>query len=392
MARPNDRLTAQAARKPWLLQHTGRFVVIELAVLACVVSVLIGGLTAYLIGSAILLLTLVLVVPVHGRSLARLVALRIAYARRKPAIVEDDDVPTDLVPLAEWVPGLSVSLTVTGRGEEVGVITDGKAWTAVLALNSDDELIADAGEDIDLSALSGLTTQDDVVFAGVQVVTYTVPAPTTVMLGPDSTAARAYGEITADPPPPTIRRTWLCLRLDPRLCLEAVARRGVDNDGIYATLRFGLHRVQTVLKRQGIETRALDPMEIFDVLALTAGAGPDHDGERSRERWQHWQCDGFLHSGRVVRRWGRRPSEGYGRLLGIVAQAPVLFAVTSFTLSPGRAASGGLRLVSPNAESAARAVEHVTGALDGGVGLAPPGGTQVATVLATVPLGRGVAA
>ena len=333
---------------------------------------------------------LLLLIPVKGHSLPGWIRQWVRFARRKPIPNVPDAVPLDLVPLAEWVPGLTVSQTSAGRTGELGVIADGRAWTAVLALVSDDDLLADKGEKIDLDALSGLTVQDDIVFAGVQVVTYTVPAPTTVLLGGESRAAKAYQEISKEPPPPTMRRTWLCLRLDPRLCLEAVALRGANHEGIYGTLRFGLHRVQSALKRQGIETRALSPIEIYEVLSLTSGSGPEGGTHRSRERWSTWNCDGLVHSGRMVRRWGRTASTGYQALQEAVGQAPVLFAITSYTLSPSRRASGGIRLVTPTVEGAATATSFVETRLKGEVAFGPASGDQVPTMLATVPLGRGV--
>ncbi|MDN5725412.1 MAG: type VII secretion protein EccE [Propionibacteriales bacterium] len=378
-------------RRPVLLPLTSRFVAVEMAALLVVLTLFAGNLTWIALALVALLVVLVLVVPVGGRSLGRLLLLRIGFAGRSPQTVNPADVPGDLVPLAEWVPGLSVSLTLTGRGEEVGVITDGNAWTAVLALSSDDNLIADKGEQLNLTAMEGLTTQDDVIFAGVQVVTFTVPAPTTVLLGGDSPAAQAYRQITQNVPP-TVRRTWLCVRLDPRLCLSAVARRGDGKAGIYATLRFGLHRVQSVLKRQGISTRVLDPMEIYEVLALTTGSGPDRGARRSTEQWKHWTCDGLQHSGSLVRRWGDSPSAGYGLLLDAVASAPLLFAITSYTFTPRRRASGGVRLVTPTLEAAAVAEAYVQDRIGRSVKRAPSGGTQISSVLSTIPLGRGAAA
>ncbi|MFX4273448.1 type VII secretion protein EccE [Propionibacteriaceae bacterium Y1685] len=390
-ARTMERTTTSNTRRPVLLPLTSRFVAVELAAAFVVLALFTRSPLWIGIAVAVLVIVLVLVVPVGGRSLGRLILLRIGFAGRSPQTVHASDVPSDLVPLAEWVPGLSVSLTLTGRGEEVGVITDGNAWTAVLALTSDDNLIADKGEQLNLTAMEGLTTQDDVVFAGVQVVTYTVPAPTTVLLGGDSPAANAYRQITQNVPP-TVRRTWLCVRLDPRLCLSAVARRGAGKEGIYATLRFGLHRVQSVLKRQGISTRALDPLEIYEVLALTTGSGPDRGERRSSEQWKHWTCDGLQHSGSLVRRWGASPSAGYGLLLDAVAGAPVLFAITSYTFAPGRRASGGVRLVTPTVEAAAEAEKCVQARIGSSVKRAPAGGTQIPSVLSTIPLGRGIAA
>lgn len=387
-----DRAAIRGSRRVRvLLPFTGRAVAVEIGVAVVFLAVLTGR-TWWIVAAAALLVVIVaFVVPIAGRSLGDRIRLAVAYARRQPTPVHSPGVPSDLVPLVEWVPGLSVSQTLTGRGEEVGVITDGTAWTAVLAITSDDNLIADKGEQLDLTRLAGLTIQDDVVFAGIQVVTYTVPAPTTVLLGGDSPAATAYRQITRTVPP-TVRRTWLCVRLDPRLCLQAVERRGMGKDGINATLRFGLHRVQSALKRQGISTHALDPLGIYEVLALTAGSGPDHGDARSSEQWQHWTCDGLHHSGHLIDRWGASPSAGYGTLLDALASAPVLFAVSSYTFTPGQAAGGGVRLVTPDEESATRAQTFLRDELGRAVRLAPAGGTQIPSVLATVPLGRGVAA
>ncbi|OYN92742.1 type VII secretion protein EccE [Parenemella sanctibonifatiensis] len=376
-------------RRSLLTAHWGTVLTIELAVAAAVVAFLIGGTTGYIVAGAVAVVTALLFVPIRGRSLIERIRLRLAYARRRPDDV-DADVPGDLVPLAQWVPGLSVAQTHTGHGEEVGVITDGTAWTAVLSLTADDQLLADRGADLDLERLAHLTVQDDVVFAGVQIVTYLVPAPTSLLLGEDSAALGAYREILRQQPPPSVQRSFLCLRLDPRLCMEAVARRGATDDGIQATLRFGLHRVQSVLKRQGVETRALSPIEIHEVLSLTAGAGPEHEQQRTREAWSEWHCDGLVHRGRAVRNWGRNASIGYGALLESIAGSPVLFALASYTFSPTSRPSGGVRLVTTEAAEADRAVAHVESHLNNRLRFAPAGGQQVPMMLATVPLGRGV--
>ncbi|MDO5286809.1 MAG: type VII secretion protein EccE [Actinomycetia bacterium] len=368
------------------LRHALSALLVEVGVLLVVLLVLARW---YVMAGVVAFLALVLLVPVRGRSALGWARKAYRYAGRKPTSRVSAEMPEDLVPLAQWVPGLTVTQTSLGRGGELGVIADGEAWTAVLALTSDDELLADRGEAIDLDQLSGLTRQDDIIFAGVQVVTYTVPAPTTVLLGGESSAATAYREIVATAMPPTLRRTWLCLRLDPRLCLEAVARRGSSNDGVFATLRFGLHRVQTVLKRQGIETRALAPVELYEVLSLVTGSGSGPTEERSRESWTTWACDGLVHCGQMVRRWGATASIGYQQLQDAIAQAPVLFAVTSYTLTPTRRATGGLRLATIDEAGAEDAITFTRQRLAGNVRLDSPAGNQIPTLLATVPLGRG---
>lgn len=366
------------------------WVVLELAVLVVVVALLRFTWVGYLIAGAVVVVVAALLVPINGRPVISWLRLRAAFGRRRRAKVTDTDVPTDLVPLAEWVPGLTVMRTLTGRGGEIGVITDGSAWVAVLSLVSDDKLLADRGAEIDLDSLGSLTTQDDVAFDGVQLVTFTVPAPTSLLLGEGSPAAASYREILGgDGVPPTVRRTWLCLRLDPRQCLGAVARRGAGNEGINATLRFGLHRAQSMLKRQGIETRALDPVEIYEVLALTSGAGPEHGDRRTNEGWLHWTCDGLEHRGQLVTKWGKDASLGYARLQDAVAHAPALFVITSFTLSQQKEATGAIRVVAPTTAATETAFSHLTGVLGGDIRLQPAGGVQVPALLSTVPFGRG---
>lgn len=363
----------------------------ELAIIGVVLFALTGTTRGFVVAGVIAVLALVAGVPVKGRSLVGWAWTGIGFLNRRAGHVPDPpDMPVDLVPLAQWVPGLSVNQTRSAQGAEVGVVTDGNSWTGVLALNSDDVLVADSGEKIDLDALSGLTRQDDIVFAGLQVVTYTVPAPARVLLPEGSPAPRSYAEVAGPDGPPAVRMTWLCVRLDPRLCLEAVARRGASTDGIYATLRFGMHRVQAALKRQGIVTRALNPLEIYDVLSLTSGSTPDHGEQRSREGWTTWQCDGLFHSGRHVRSWGANKSIGYQSLLEALNAAPVLFAVTSFTWDAGSNATGAVRLVAPTAELVTTAAEQLATELPSSVRLSFAAGSQVPTLLATVPLGKQV--
>lgn len=363
----------------------------ELVLLTLVVIALFGGMLTWIICAAIGVVLIVLGIPWTGRSALTWLRDRMRFARRRRSRAQDPgDIPVDLVPLAQWVPGLQVNQTRSAQGAEVGVVTDGESWTAILSLTSDDQLLADQGEKIDLEALSGLTLQDDIRFAGLQVVSYTVPAPVSALLPEGSPAVGAYLDISAEVPP-AVRRTWICVRLDPRLCLEAVARRGASTDGIYATLRFGLHRVQAALKRQGITTRALSPIEIYEVLSLTSGSTPDHGSDRSAERWRSWFCDGLVHTGTKIRSMRGNASLGYQNLLSALDRAPVLFAVTSYTLDDANRATVAVRLVTPNPATAQAAVSHLRRQLPRSVQLAPPGGLQVPTVLSTVPLGRQVA-
>ncbi|WP_296139509.1 type VII secretion protein EccE [uncultured Tessaracoccus sp.] len=341
------------------------------------------------LGASVLLLGILVTVPVNGRTIPRTLAHRRAFRRRQRTFQPDPDQPQDLVPLAQWLPELEVTQIKDAHDGEIGVVADGQSWTGILELTSDLHHFSDRGNLLNLAELSQLTRQDDVTFAGIQVVTFTVGAPTRAMLPAESPAVAAYLEILGDEdPPPAVRRTWLALRLDPRLCLEAVGRRGLGQNGVFATLRFGLHRAQAMLKRRGVNTEPLDPMQIGDVLALCAGAGPEPREERSREAWNTWTCDGLTHESREVQHFGKDPSEGYQVLLRAVSAAPAMMAITSYTVSPGEPARGAVRLVTNDDDQARDADEAVQTLLPPWVRLGPRGGSQVPGLLATVPLGR----
>lgn len=346
---------------------------------------------AFLLAGLVLLVMLLLSAPVNGRSLLNTIKLRARYSARQRNFVADPDVPELLVPLAQWLPRLVITETTNVRGGEIGVVADSQSWVGVLEVTSDDALLADRGAEINLDLLRSLTDQDDVVFAGVQVLNLTVPGPNQALLTPGSLANRAYLEITGErPTPPAVRRTWVALRLDPRLCLEAVDRRGSGQAGVMATLRFGLHRAQAQLKRQGVVARALDSGKLAEVLALTTGAELDEGAEGSRELWKQWHCGDLVHETRNIRSFGTNPAANYQALLDGLAQSPTMMVLTSFTVAPGEPPRGAVRQITPTQEAADAADEELIHEMGGSLRFGPLGGIQVPGLLATLPLGRQV--
>lgn len=383
----NARLPLRARSTRYLPMALFWQVVIVVAALLAVQMTLTG----IILAGTVLLVAMILTLPVNGRSLFSTMRVRARYDARRRQKVDEPDLPAPLVPLGQWLPHLQVTETKNVHGGEIGVVADGRSWTGLLELTSDDALLADRGSELDLDLLGALTRQDDVVFAGIQVVTLTVPAPTQAMLTPGSPALQSYLEIVgAGATPPAVRRTWVALRLDPRLCLEAVARRGNGSVGVFATLRFGLHRAQALLKRQGVNTQALDPQAIAEVLGLTSGIGGDTGEERTSESWRQWACDGLVHETRTIRSFGDDPTGNYQALLQSVAQSPAMMVFTSFTISPGEPAAGAVRHVTHNEEQAAAADEELVAEMGGRFRFGPLGGTQVPGLLATIPLGRQV--
>lgn len=346
---------------------------------------------AFALAGLVILVMILLTVPVNGRTLFSTLGIRSRFAQRRRHFQEDPDTIDALVPLVQWVPRLAITQTRSVRGGEIGVVADDDAWVGILALASDDALIVDRGAGIDLSTLGELTRQDDVVFAGIQVLTMTVPGPTEAMLAPGSLATTAYLETAGSnqPVPPAVRRTWLALRLDPRLCLEAVDRRGSGQAGVMATLRFGLHRAQAQLKRQGVVARPLDPVGIADVLALTTSAWDD-DGQPPSESWKQWHSGSLVHESREIRSFGKEPARNYQLLLDSLAQAPSMMVLTSFTVSPGEPPRGAVRQIMPTQDLATAADEELVGEAGHFISLGPLGGIQVPGLLATLPLGRQV--
>lgn len=386
MLRKTDGLALQ--RRARSTRYLPMVVAWQIVLVAIALLVVQQEVWAYVAAGVVLLVAILLSVPVNGRTIPATLKLGSAFRRRSRQRVEHPDHASDLVPLAQWLPHLELTQIKDAHDGDIGVTADGTSWSGILEVTADHTLFTDRGAELDLNALGALTRQDDVVFAGVQVVTLTVPAPSGGMLPEGSPALGAYREILGENPPPALRRTWVALRLDPRLCLEAVGRRGDGQTGVFATLRFGLHRAQALLKRHGMVTAPLDPLEISDVIALVTGASPDPTEPRTREEWKAWFNDGLVHETRAVHSFGASPSAAYQRLLDVVSKAPAMMAVTSFTVSPGRPPQGAVRLVTPNVEQAVAADEYVVSALSGAVKLGPLGGTQVPGMLATVPLGR----
>lgn len=382
------------AQLPLRARSTRHLPVVVCWQIVVVVALALGALArpwSIAAAGVVVLVALLLTVPANGRSLPRMVSHRRAFRRRARRFVAEPDHPAELVPLAQWLPELEVARIKDAHDGEIGVVADGSSWTGILELTSDLQLFSDRGNRLNLGEIGHLTRQDDVTFAGVQIVTLSVGAPTRAMLPAGSPAVEAYREVLGgELPPPAVRRTRLALRLDPKLCLEAIGSRGTGSAGVFATLRFGLHRAQAMLKRCGVLTQPLDPLGIGEVLALTSGAGPEPQPTRSSEQWDAWTCDGITHESRAVQSFGKDPSVGYQALLDAVAEAPAMMAVTSFTISPGEPARGAVRLVSNDSEHAHEADEFVQAALPSTVRLGPRGGAQVPGLLATVPLGRQV--
>ncbi|HEX5495463.1 MAG TPA: type VII secretion protein EccE, partial [Mycobacteriales bacterium] len=283
---------------------------------------------------AIVLLTLI---PVRGRWLHQWIAMRWRFWWRVPRPVTDPRADPRLVPLRELLPDLAV-LAAEGRsGEQLGIVQDGRAWVALVAVNSDDDLLPgpEAPPRLPVRSLLDVLSVDDIRLAAVQVLLHTVPAPSGLLAGPIG-SARSYQELSAGRVP-AAQLVWVALRLDPVLCPDAVAARGGGPDGVHRALRRCVARTVEVLEAAGIRSRGLDAEEVRSALAASAGVAPRRtspDARHTGEQWGGWTCDGVVHNTYWLRRWPADPSRGMPELLAALVALPVLFTTLSLTLMP----------------------------------------------------------
>ena len=84
----------------------------EVALVAVVLCALTGTTRGYVLAAAIAMGALVFGVPIKGRSLIGWATTLAGFLRRRSDRVEEPaDLPVDLVPIAQWVPGLTVNQT-----------------------------------------------------------------------------------------------------------------------------------------------------------------------------------------------------------------------------------------------------------------------------------------
>jgi type VII secretion protein EccE len=237
----------------------------------------------------------------------------------------------------------------------IGVIEDGRSWTAVVAVDP-----AGPGAELRPEILASVLRGDNVTLAAVQVLVHTVPSPGE---GP--------------------RRTELlriALRLDPRSAGPGSEAMGAPS--FQRALRLRARRAVELLAAHGRRAHVMDAAEVraalLDDAALTTGS------PGGRQHWRSWADGDLRHTVFWLRRW---PAAGLAAFQeGLPAQARVL----SVTLTPARdetfRATTLVRLVSPRAGAAnARRDARRQGAR-----LVPLHGEHHQGVLATLPLGREV--
>jgi type VII secretion protein EccE len=371
--------------------------VLELIAVAVAVGVVLGGSTELAIGSVAAVVAMLALARVRRRWLYEWVRVWIAFRRRRRAYgLPHPATDPQLVPLVELIPGLGLGTAVGQRNESMGVVHDGVAWTAVVAVEADegraDRAVLDA---IPIGPLAELVTSPDLRLAGVQALLQLVPAPSMFHSAEIDHYAASYLQLHPAEVPST-RTVSIALRLDPALCADALAARGGTVEVVHRALRRSAHRVADILDEAGFRARMLPKEELQVVLAGSAGiqllAFPD-DGPRAFETWRELFSDGTAHVTHWLRGW---PPGGIAELMHALCAVRTLFTTVSLTITPndlpGRetaVVTALVRVTTGPDDAAAASAEVVRAARATGAVLVPLRGAQWPGLLATIPLGGG---
>lgn len=130
----------------------------------------------------------------------------------------------------ECDPGLRTSAYSARDRRPVGVIGDGTFVTAVLQVEADATALRAerSRQPLPLGLVRDTLDVDDIHLESAQIVLHTQPAPA-LHLPQQSVAVSNYAPLQEQTGAPAVRITWIALKLDPELCPEAVAARGVDS-------------------------------------------------------------------------------------------------------------------------------------------------------------------
>lgn len=336
--------------------------------------------------------------PVGGRWLYQVIAMRWRFWWRVPRAVVDPEVDPRLVPLRELVPDLDVVAAEGRGGEQLGLVTDGQAWTALVEVHGDDDLLPrqSATPRLPVGALADVLAVDDIRLAAVQVLLHTVPAPSGLLAERIGTTT-SYQQLSAGLVPAT-QLVWIALRLDPALCPDAVAARGGGQEGVHRALRRCVARTTEILESAGVPSRGLAAEEVRNALATSAGVAPRRasaaEARHTGEDWRGWTCDGVVHNTYWLRGWPADVPRGMATLTERLVGLPALFTTLSLSLLPG---SGDrvrfqamVRLSTVSADAARQVGAALREAMSGaGFRVARMDGEQGPAALATMPIGGG---
>ncbi|GAA1256133.1 type VII secretion protein EccE [Kitasatospora nipponensis] len=372
---------------------------------------------------AVLLLVLALV-PVRGRTLTEAVRIRAASRRRRresPLNLPPPGTDPGLAPALELEPALRTCTHATeidlGAGRpvrrETGMIGDGTFLTSVLLVQAKDQPLRPmrTALPLPLDVLCSALRVDDIALESVQLVQHTQPAPAP-HLPEQALATRAYQELPEGLNTPALRLTWVALKLDPERAATAVLARGGGEEGARKALQRVTDQLAGRLNGAGFTATALDERELIGALSIatcanplaTAGRQGTGNGSggttrRTQESSRYWRVDDRFHATYWIARWPQlsRPGGAPGRiaapeLVNLLTGTPGLASAFSLTARPG---TGGSVAITGHVRVVARSENDVDQfgrqleqrAQSAGLGLARLDQEQAPGVLATLPLG-----
>ncbi|MFR9674638.1 type VII secretion protein EccE [Streptomyces sp. TR06-5] len=313
-----------------------------------------------------------------------------------------------LAPVVECDPAVHTSTYVTRDDRAVGMVGDGTFLTALVAVEGKDAPLRPGRpgrveRPLPLNLLHDALETDDIRLESVQIVQHTQPAPAP-HLPEHSVVTRSYGSLREASGIPSLRMTWVALKLTPELTTEAVEARGGGLAGAQRALVRAADQLASRLEGAGFSASVLNEAELVSALATSTCLNPRAvnanaaDGRRPQRRTEEsvrgWRCDDRWHATYWINRWPQVGPNAVSaaHLASILTALPVFTSVFSLTLGPGdgRSAtiSGHVRVVtrSENDLSAARReLQRVAGRAKTGV--VPLDREQLPGVLATLPLG-----
>ncbi|WP_316529217.1 type VII secretion protein EccE [Kitasatospora brasiliensis] len=399
-----------------------QLVLVEVAAALVAVGWTIGRAVAAGFGAVALVLLVLAIVPVRGRTLPELLRVRAALkSRRKQAKTLLPPAGTDpaLAPALELEPALRTCTHATeaefgGRPvrRETGMIGDGTFLSSVLLVQAKDQPLRPARTalPLPLDVVCSALTVDDITLESVQLVQHTQPAPAQ-HLPEQSLAARAYRELPDGPSTPGLRLTWVALKLDPERAATAVRARGGGEEGARKALQRVTDQLAGRLNSAGFSATVLDERELIAALAISTCANPiavaGRQGtgsgggttRRTQEGNRFWRIDDRWHTTYWISRWPQlsRPGGGAGRigapdLVNLMTGSSALASTFSLTAGHGTGGSvtvsGHLRVTGRNEDEVGQVGRLVEArAQSTGLGLVRLDLEQAPGMLATLPLG-----
>ncbi|OEV10134.1 type VII secretion protein EccE [Streptomyces sp. Amel2xB2] len=356
------------------------------------------------------LLTVLALVRRRQHPLSEWYELKRSLRRRKRGAKYPIPAGTDpsLTPAVECDPALQTSTYVTREDRAIGMVGDGTFLTALIAVEGKDAPLRPGRtgrveRPVPLDVLHDALSTDDIRLESVQIVQHTQPAPAPHLPG-QSVVARSYGMLQEASGIPSLRMTWVALKLTPELTQEAIEARGGGLGGAQRSLARAADQLASRLEGAGFSASVLNESEVVQALATSTCLNPrvnsatSQDGRNAQRRTEEsvrgWRCDDRWHSTFWISRWPQVGPNAVSsaHLASILTSLRVFTSVFSLTIGRGDGRSaeiaGHVRIVTRSEDDLSDARRELQRtASRAKTGLVPLDREQVPGVLATLPLG-----